>query len=520
MLGSSQVGGSSSSRSGPVPVLVPEEWGLGGESQASQSLPSQPVPGAPPQQREPSYKALTDGEVARLRELFSMKEGISTNALAELAKIPAKKVARAKGALANALITGTEEELRSLCAGSLRDAERWRNVLPLLGAKLRAWDETPSFVGIQTEPRPDADVVQSYWNIMHAIFTFLVLLEVPGGLEEVEHVVLLGHLPTFLLPLQRQTGEVLRAALKRMEDACDLDTLFSRFRHRVQISCADRAGANGRVSGHDHMTHAGWIELLVGCQAHDAHHCTEETLELRSRLLPRVAKACGSLTLGGLIYKLRLELVEFLKGGGLEFRRTDPNDAAAEAFRLAHIDLHWPLRHADNPRSKLRLRRLVMLRLPNGDWRRHGRIVHVCMGLGCCRDEAHCLAKFICYVVPAILPYAAPSVSQHRRTMYGLHASRRADAPSVTGWLTEGPVGMQSELRGVRGRGLVGATPNHGPGWCPAESRLRAAPRTGGARRGTGRGRTPHPAPARPAHSQIASRRADRSSEEKEKNAS
>jgi hypothetical protein len=69
------------------------------------------------------------------------------------------------------------------------------------------------------------------------------------------------------------------------------------------------------------------------------------------------------------------------------------------------------------------VRRIVMIRLPNGDWQVRleneagelvGWIVHRCPGPECCRDLRHTKRQFVVYVLPSIIPYASVKVSQHR----------------------------------------------------------------------------------------------------------
>ena len=93
------------------------------------------------------------------------------------------------------------------------------------------------------------------------------------------------------------------------------------------------------------------------------------------------------------------------------------NTEAAEAHRMAQIDRWWPFEVKEGKLGRKRKRRIIMIRLPNGDWVPFGpgvKIIHYCKGAECCRDEAHTVEKFVVYVVPAILPYSPVTVSQAR----------------------------------------------------------------------------------------------------------
>jgi hypothetical protein len=388
----------------------------------------------------------TEGQIAKLKESFETGSfGTSTRALSKLAKINRDRVQDARKALAQLIVEGRTSILEDM-ASTCKSAVKWRGVIPLLAGKLRAWDETQHYIALRSAE--DSTMVQRYWPVMHALLTFLLVLEIPNGENLLEHVIVIGDLPTQLVALQKQTGELLAAGLGRISELCDLDELFDGFRDRIQMGCTDRAGANTRVSADSEVTHEGWAEFLLGCQAHDSHHCVDETLSLRWRLLPRVAKACASLQMGGLIVELRDLLAKMFEEHVVRVTGTSLGEEA-EAYRMAHINHWWPkvpegTRMTASLRKRL-LRRLVMKRLPNHDWKAAFdellQIVHYCEGPQCCESETHTKEQFHTYVLPSVLPYAAVRVSQHKWSsedtqpcVKNVLSRANVDCPTFQGW--------------------------------------------------------------------------------------
>jgi hypothetical protein len=413
-------GGSSASNSAPVPGSPPDpanpDLGPPGPD------PDPPPPGDPGGAQagggapEPAYRrCLTDAELRNAKKVLLGKKALmaSDSALAELLGVTELKLDLARKAFTEAVIDGKVDLIRDLADAS-KVAKQWKGILPLLAAKVRYWDETTFTLGVHEDA--DSGSIQRPWSIMQSVFFFLVLIQCPAANEQVKHLMITGHVPSPLLALQQQTGDLMNEGLLRASSVVDLDALFSHFIAKQQLGCADRAGANSSVSTHDTLTRCGWGELLLGCQVHDSHHCLTETLLLRSRLVPRVASALASIASGGLLTALRQCLIEHIENGGVDRRiEGGGNTAEAEAHRQSCLNAGWPWPKHDGYHGKKRTRRVVMERLPNGDWRvRNGKIVHWCRGRRCCRNYEHCVSQFVTYFVPAVLPYNPVSISQHR----------------------------------------------------------------------------------------------------------
>jgi len=404
---------------------VPRDEQPGGSSSSSAPFPPPPPPPPPAaetqgemgQRRKPKERCLTEDEIERLKVAFC--ECSATGAdrvISKLLGIPFTKLDLARKAVAEAMFTGKMTAVADLCSGCLTSS-RYRGVTPLLAAHFRAWDETQLWTSVRTATDPVRQ--QKQWHCMSALFSFLLLVQSPEANAAVDHLIIFGSLPTILIALQRQTGELLKAGLDRIGQIHRLEELFAKFDRRAQVGCSDRAGANFRVSDDAVLRHLGWSELQLGCQAHDGHHVTEDLFALRSRFLPRIARATGSLAIGGTIARFSEILCEWLDqnvdrqvGGAIS--------EEAERYRRSLIDLFWPeppegLGYLATMRA--RLRRLIMLRLPNGEWRpghRTEKLVHLCAGAECCASDEDCKRKFKTYFVAATLPYASIMVSQHR----------------------------------------------------------------------------------------------------------
>jgi hypothetical protein len=350
--------------------------------------------------------------VEEVKKAFSTKDTASESLIAEFTDLNQADVTDSRAALAEMITQQRLQDFREL-VDAARVAGRWKGAIADMAGRLRCWDETQHRAGLEV----GGNMESKSWHCMLAQLMFFLLLTAPtDNGRPATKICVLGNLPTFLVPLQKQTGEYLRDGLMVLENYCNMDELLRPFKEVVLLSCADRAGANGRVLKHEDLSDA-QASLGYGCQLHDCHHCTEETLSLRPRLLPRVARACGSVSLGSIMAGIRTELIHFLRQNTERFTEGSPT-AEANAYRAAMLDVWWQIKHDEGKQGRSRQRRMVMERLANGDWRIRvgdgGKVQHFCSGADCCRNDQDCIEQFVLYFVPAVIPKKAISVSQHR----------------------------------------------------------------------------------------------------------
>jgi hypothetical protein len=189
----------------------------------------------------------------------------------------------------------------------------------------------------------------------------------------------------------------------------------------ASLGCCDKAGANNRVSRDAEVSSPAWWELLEACEAHGSHHITEETLSLRSRLLPRTARAIGSVAIGGIVGRFREGLMDYFEKhveryteGAISEEDHQFNDCVRQWGFPVRAPLSSPVR-----RTREKLRHECMKCLPNGAWKHQVSaadpvVPHFCTGEECCVNVNHTRDKFKTYVVPSMVPMSMVTVSQHR----------------------------------------------------------------------------------------------------------
>jgi hypothetical protein len=182
-------------------------------------------------------------------------------------------------------------------------------------------------------------------------------------------------------------------------------TLWRRFKRSSVVSAVDRAAANFKLingeEAEEFRTAASAVErrpqLPQGCKAHDAHHCVGEALSVIPRVIPRLAKALGSVSQTGVSKRLRKHLKDILSERiKIYFDERNPMESIHKAYREACIAV-WLSTLGSLP-SRQRQKILIEYFL-NGDWRGH-EVQHWC-GVNCCGSPANARAAML-----KLLPWA------------------------------------------------------------------------------------------------------------------
>ncbi|CAE7255822.1 unnamed protein product [Symbiodinium sp. CCMP2592] len=248
-------------------------------------------------------------------------------------------------------------------------------------------------------------------------------------LQSKQYYWVFGELPTWLMAVDRCTGENTRRCLMDVVQASpEMSRIWSSFEIKLRVSTTDRFGANARAEAG--LTESDFMPAFrfshMPCDVHRLSTATGSAVLLQAADVSGVLStglACGSL---GSTRKLR----EILSRIFMEELDVEYSSPPVSQQREHMLELLLP---ADAPTRALRkqnsirkfiLRRFLILGLleqvqqvlperwvvMNGDLS-DGTIRHHCV-YGCCRNQAETAAYFKTYVVWALLPAKIPVYSR------------------------------------------------------------------------------------------------------------
>ena len=302
---------------------------------------------------------------------------------------------------------------------TLKAAAAFAGVLLMCAFFLRSWDETKMVLTISGAAADD-DVTKGPVQIMVLLMACALVVRIPRPNHPGEYVpvIILTWLPTRMMPVAQQTATFFDAAVGKL---CDVFLAVLQGWPNLSVgNILDRAAANFLKvkfdeyrSRHAQVPDAGQrvSHCILGCKAHDNHHNHAEAFSTLPRVMPRLAKAMGSMAFAGVVRALR-KIIGELVAARLRVVPVATTNEAHRRFREAAIEI-WFTDARDKPGMGRRAFNLRFVRhYLNGNWESRD-IVHFCPP-GCCTSRDQAKLAIIKYLPKVVLPYHAARMAQHR----------------------------------------------------------------------------------------------------------
>ena len=309
---------------------------------------------------------------------------------------------------------------------------------PLMFVARFRFDETPSKISLQDLNSQDSTtaltsaagaasskkpVTKQLAKILQTEFGISVLLRNKGTREP---LLISGRIPVPLQVLDRQTGPNLAAALENTFQLPELENTANQFNHKLFLFCADEFGANDVAQRRMQCVRQGWARISTLCDVHKASTCQGRVFDLAGPSISAVINFALSMTPAGSLGKLQGFLSDILTAR-FELRIGEPPynmDAIAHKQDVLDIFCATPdtfsMEVSQSTASRQRLRfghkvrqAEILKYFMNDDWRDGDKVIHWCKS-GQYTDFDEALQLFLQYVVPALLPCAAPLFPRSR----------------------------------------------------------------------------------------------------------
>jgi hypothetical protein len=316
----------------------------------------------------PPRQAATDQQIEKLLDLICSQKVFTEAALGKGSEMQRKKLKEVRNCLVRMLREHRLEKFEDLL-GLLRNAKRFRGLRPLVCTLGRFFDETPAWSGVAVSMEAYSYEYLANLQVTFRTFCLQGMMRLNG---EERNVFIIGELPRTLFALERQTGEGIRAGLEKGAAGIPFADIHDLGCALWEVGGSDRAGANGRVVAADEVLKENVEILHVYCASHDIQHTLTDLLGVRPAFLPRMARALGTLTLIGLINRVREELGRYLRRPGVVVVRPGESSAAAKHHRDLHRRLWW--KEARGPQRATRKvvfiaeQQVLVELLLSGDW--------------------------------------------------------------------------------------------------------------------------------------------------------